>query len=81
VTSVPGATGTRTNSATLNPLAATPAALVDRVAQIFGNSTLSAAEKGAIVTAVNAVPANNAAQRVRTAIYLVKTSAQYQIAK
>ena len=78
---VAGATGTQLNSSTLNALAANPAALVDRVAVIFGNNTLSAAEKGAIVTAVTAQPANDAALRVRSAIYLVVTSPQFQVAK
>lgn len=78
---VAGATGTQLNSSTLNPLAANPAALVDRVATIFGNNTMTAAEKGAIVTAVTALPANDAAMRVRSAVYLVVTSTQFQVAK
>ncbi len=81
VTSVTGSTGTRTNSATLNTLAANPAGLVDRVTVLVGNNQLSAQEKAAIVQAVNAVAANNAAQRVRTAVYLVATSAQSQVNK
>ncbi|MFN0298964.1 MAG: DUF1800 family protein [Burkholderiales bacterium] len=81
VANVTGATGTKTNSATLNAAAANPATLVDQVTALFGNNPLSAQEKAAIVTAVTAVPAANAVQRVRTAIYLVVTAAQVQIAK
>ena len=78
---VTGATGTKTNSATLTAAAATPATLIDQVVAIFGNNPLSALEKTAIVNAVTAVPAANAAQRVRTAIYLVVTAAQVQVAR
>lgn len=81
VASVTGATGTQTNSSTLNALAANPAALVDRVAVLIGNNALSAQEKAAIVQAVNAVAAANTAQRVRTAIYLVTNSPQAQVTK
>ncbi len=78
---VTGATGTKTNSAALNGAAPNPATLVDQVTALFGNNSLSAQEKAAIVTAVTAVPAGNAVQRVRTAIYLVVTAAQVQVAK
>ena len=79
VTNVTGATGTKTNSAAFNPLAANPTALVDRMSALFCNNTLSTQEKAAIVQAVTAVPATDAAKRVRTAAYLVLTSAQFQV--
>jgi uncharacterized protein (DUF1800 family) len=78
-TTVLGATGTRTTSSTFNTLAATPAALVDRLSVLFCNNCLSAQEKAVIVQAVSGIGATEAARRVRTAVYLVVTSAQYQV--
>jgi len=81
VNNVQGATGTRVNSTPFNALAANPAGLVDRLATLFTSGDLTAAEKAAIVTAVTTVPANDAARRVRTAIYLLVTSAQAHVVK
>jgi hypothetical protein len=78
-TNVTGATGTKTNSAAFNSLAVNPTALVDRMSALFCNNTLSAQEKAAIAQAVTAVPATSATNRVRTAAYLVLTSAQFQV--
>lgn len=78
-TTVSGATGTRTSSSIFNTLAANPVALVDRLSVLFCNNGLTAQEKAAIVPAVTAIPATEVARRVRTAIYLVVTSAQYQV--
>jgi len=63
----------------LQALAGTPQQLVDRLNLIFMHNTLSSQASAAIVQAVQAYPANDPANRVRQAVYLVATSAQYQV--
>jgi uncharacterized protein (DUF1800 family) len=59
----------------------TPQALVDALNTKLMHGTMSAAMNASIVAAVTAVPvsATQALQRTQTAIYLVATSAQYQV--
>jgi len=60
------------------PWASDAVALVDRINRNLMARSMSAAMKTQIVNAVNAVPLSNPTLRVRQAIYLVATSAQYQ---
>jgi hypothetical protein len=43
------------------------------------HNTMSNEMYNEILTAVNAVPASNPTMRVRTAVYLVAASSQYQV--
>jgi hypothetical protein len=74
-----GATGTQIDWTPWTALAGNPAALVDRLDRLLTHGTLSAAAKGAIETAVAAVPATDATTRAKTAFYLFLTSSQYQV--
>lgn len=76
-----GATGTRLDLARYRALASDPAALADRLDADLLAGTMSAGMKGAIVTAVNAVPASDPLNRARTAAYLVVTSPQFQVTR
>ncbi len=75
-------TGTQINFASYQALA-TPQALVDALNTKLMHGTMSAAMNANIVATVNAItnvtPATQALQRTQTAIYLVATSAQYQV--
>ena len=79
--------GTQINFASYQTLAANnPASsqpLVDALNARLMHGTMSAAMNASIVAAVNAItnatPATQALQRTQTAIYLVATSAQYQV--
>jgi len=74
-----GATGTQIDWAPWAALAGNPAALVDRLDRLLTHGTLSAAAKGAIETAIAAVPATDPTTRAKTAFYLFLTSSQYQV--
>jgi len=74
-----GATGTQLDWSPWTALAGNPSALVDRLDRLLAHGTLSSAAKGAIVTAVVAVPATDPLARARTAFYLAITSSQYQV--
>jgi hypothetical protein len=75
---VTGSTGT---SIDLNSLAATsdPNALVTQLNQVLMHGSLTSAAAAAIVTAVNAQGTSDPLAAVRTASYLILTSAQYQV--
>jgi uncharacterized protein (DUF1800 family) len=60
-------------------LAANAQALVDDCSLLFMGGRMSAATRLAIINAVNATRASNPAERVRTALYLTLTSAEYQV--
>lgn len=53
--------------------------LLDALNMQFLHGTLSPAHRNIILTAVQAVPASNPTQRVKTAAYLLAASSQYQI--
>jgi len=76
-------TGTQINFAAYQALATTPQALVDALNAKLMHGAMSPAMNANIVAAVtavtNATPATQALQRTQTAIYLVATSAQYQV--
>lgn len=65
--------------APFNQRAPDAAGLTDFVAQQFLGGQLSTAHRNAILTAINDTPATDRAERTRTALYLVLTSAQYQV--
>ena len=77
--SVAGSTGTQVSLAAYSALAATPAAMVDKLDALLAHSTLTAGEKAAIVTAVGAITATDTVGRARMAAYLVAASPRYQI--
>jgi len=58
---------------------ATGSQLLDYLNAKMMHGTLSAEHKTAILTAVQAVPADNPALRTKTAIYLLAASSQYQV--
>lgn len=76
---LPGATGTRLSLAAWEPLAAQPAALVDKLDSLLLHGSLPAAARQAVLQAVQAVPEREAAQRVKTAAYLLVAGPQYQV--
>jgi hypothetical protein len=75
--------GTQINFASYQALATTPQALVDALNTKLMHGTMSAAMNANIVATVTAITNANATtqtlQRTQTAIYLVATSAQYQV--
>ena len=76
---VAGATGTQIDWTPWAALSGNPAALVARLDRLLTHGTLSAAAKGAIETAIAAVPATDPPARAKTAFYLLITSSQYQV--
>ena len=76
-------TGTQINYASYQALATTPPQLVDALNARLMHGTMSSAMKANIVAAITAITNANATtqaqQRTQTAIYLVATSAQYQV--
>jgi hypothetical protein len=76
-----GPLGTSVSMAFLTPLAGNPSALADELNRLLLHGTMSTAMKTEIVNAVNAVAATNTNKRVRTAVYLVLSSSQYQVQK
>ncbi|HLA95558.1 MAG TPA: DUF1800 family protein [Pyrinomonadaceae bacterium] len=57
----------------------TSARLVDLLNTRMLHGTMTPAMRTSILTAVNAIAANNPAQRAKQAVYLVATSAQFQV--
>lgn len=61
----------------LLPLVPTPVALVDRLNLLFAGNALPSTTHSRIVSALNALPASaTATDRVRTAVYLITTTAE-----
>jgi len=73
--------GTALDLTFLLPLASDPGALTDAVGTLLLHGTMSTQMRTSIVHAVAAVAASNSLKRVRTAVYLVATSSQYQVAQ
>ena len=71
--------GTSLDFTPLLPLAATPSALVDTLDDLLLHGSMSPEMHQTIEQAVTAVASSNALKRVRTAAYLILTSAQYQV--
>jgi uncharacterized protein (DUF1800 family) len=79
VTGANAPAGTSLEFSPLLPLATTPGALVDALDTLLLHGTATPAMRTSIVGAVNAVAASNPLKRVRTAVYLMATSSQYQV--
>ena len=71
--------GTSIDLALWDPLAADPDQLLDALNTLLLHGTMSAEMRETIKTAVTSVPEGNRRLRVRTAIYLIATSSQYQV--
>jgi hypothetical protein len=74
-----GAIGTTLSLTSLQALAATPSALVAELNNLMMNGAMSSALQSTIITAVNAYAATDTLDRVRTALYLVASSPQFQV--
>jgi uncharacterized protein (DUF1800 family) len=75
---VAGSTGTSVDLTTLSSIE-DPDALVAQLNQLFMHGSLSSSASAAIVTALAAQDASDPLAAVRTASYLILTSAQYQV--
>jgi uncharacterized protein (DUF1800 family) len=71
--------GTSIDLTTFNGLAANPDQLLDALNNLMLHGSMSAAMRQSIKGAVSAISATNAISRVRTAVYLIATSSQYQV--
>jgi uncharacterized protein (DUF1800 family) len=71
--------GVQIDLTSLANLASNPQQLVDTLDNIFTHGALPSADKAAIITAINAVPASNPQARARIAVYLLTSSSQYQV--
>ena len=74
-----GATGTQLDLSPYTAVAADAGTLADRINTYLLAGAMPSAMRSAIVTAVNAVPANDPTGRARTALYLAFSSPQYQV--
>ncbi len=65
----------------MNMLTMDPSAglLVDSLNKLMLHGAMSQSMRNSVMTAIQAVPSNNPLKRVRTALYLVATSSQYQV--
>ncbi|MCC6131771.1 MAG: DUF1800 family protein, partial [Acidobacteria bacterium] len=73
--------GTALDLSGLSALAGNPSALVAELDRVLLHGTMPAAMTRSILDAVNAVPATNPLRRAQTALYLVASSPQYQVAR
>jgi len=71
--------GTQINYATYQAMAGNPQQLVDALSARLMHGTMSPAMNANIVAAVTAITSADPAGRTRTAIYLIASSAQYQV--
>jgi len=78
-TSTNAPSGTSIDLAPLQPLAGNAKLLVEELNQRLLHGTMTFQNLTSIMGAVNAVPASDSLRRVRTAVYLVLTSSQYQV--
>jgi uncharacterized protein (DUF1800 family) len=83
---IPGAVGTKINSAQFAPLATDPAGMVDQINAVLLGGALPTSARDLIVTAVSAIPANaNVAvtqwktDRANMAVYLMASSYHFQV--
>jgi uncharacterized protein (DUF1800 family) len=72
-------TGTSIDLSSWDPLAKDPNQLIDALNPLLLHGTMSAEMRQSLLTAVTSIPASNPRSRVRTAIYLILTSSQYQV--
>jgi uncharacterized protein (DUF1800 family) len=73
--------GTQLNISAYTGMANAPATLVDALDTKLMHGTMSQSMKNSIVTNVGNISAANPALRAQTAIYLVATSSQFQVAR
>jgi hypothetical protein len=71
--------GTSIDLAPWDPLASDPNQLIDALNQLLLHGVMSEEMRQSVMTAVTSIPASNRRSRVRTAIYLIATSSQYQV--
>ena len=71
--------GTSLDFGPLLPLAPSPGTLVDALDSLLLHDTMSPEMRASIVSAVSAVSPANGLKRVRTAVYLIASSSQYQV--
>jgi uncharacterized protein (DUF1800 family) len=71
--------GTSLDFSAVLPLAGNPQLLVDTLNTLMMSGRMSSAMNTAVVTAVQAVASSNPLKQVRTAVYLIATSSQYQV--
>jgi len=62
-------------------LAANPAQLVDHLNSLLMANNMSTAMRNILINAISQIPANNPAERTKTAIYLVINSPEFSIDK
>lgn len=72
-------TGTSIDLSAWDSLAANPDDLIDKLDELLMHLTMSDSMWQTIRNAVATIPVTNRRQRVRTAIYLILTSSQYQV--
>jgi uncharacterized protein (DUF1800 family) len=79
LSTLPGATGTQPNWASLQSLAGNPTALLGELNNLLLHGTMPAAMQSSLLSAIALVPASNPLLRAKTAFYLTITSPQYQV--
>jgi hypothetical protein len=71
--------GTSIDLAPWDELAADPDNLVGALDGLLLHNTISPEMRESVINAVATIPASNRRLRVRTAVYLILTSSQYQV--
>ena len=71
--------GTSLDFSGFQPLAGDPEGLVDALNALMMSGQMPSDMRSAVITAVSAVTSSNPLKRVRTAVYLIATSSQYQV--
>ncbi|HEV2979593.1 MAG TPA: DUF1800 domain-containing protein [Casimicrobiaceae bacterium] len=79
LSTLPGATGTQPNWASLQRLGGNPTALVGELNNLLLHGTMPAAMQATLLSAIAQVPAADALLRAQTAFYLTITSPEYQV--
>jgi uncharacterized protein (DUF1800 family) len=72
-------TGTSIDLSPWDPLASDPNQLIDALNALLLHGTMSEEMRLSVTKAMTSVPVTNPRSRVRTAIYLILTSSQYQV--
>ena len=72
-------TGTSIDLSSWDPLANNPEQLTEALNELLLHGAMSAEMRESVKVAVESIPASNARLRVRTALYLIATSSQYQV--
>jgi uncharacterized protein (DUF1800 family) len=72
-------TGTSIDLSFWDPLASNPDRLIDALDRLLLHGAMSAEMRDSVKIAVESVPQSNPRLRVRTAVYLIASSSQYQV--